>query len=167
MYHRSHFYGRQMAEIPWAPRKYLSELFKPGDEIATFSDRQSMLAQIDYYSNHPEQRRRIAQAGRQRALSEHTYKQRLEAMLGYIYADNYERLKSRDNSSNWAHVLKGAEEHPELSDRFNRVFRRGEEPKLERLVSDIKIGQGRLTDTEQILLFLDNFMAQARVVNEG
>ena len=47
-----------------------------------------------------------------------------------------------------------AEHHPELSARCKAAFERGEEPVLDGLVADIIAGKGKLTETEQKLLFL-------------
>lgn len=148
-------------------RVTLPEVFVPGQEVATFNDRQSMIEQIEYYRARPEERAIIAQAGRARALSEHTYEHRLETMLGYIYADHYDKLKSKADASPWSSALRRAQKYPELKERFERIYRRGEELNLERLITDIHVGEGKLTDTEQILLFFENFMAQAKVANEG
>lgn len=49
----------------------LERYFTPGEEIETFGDESELLAKIDHYLSHPEERRRIAAAGQRRCLDEH------------------------------------------------------------------------------------------------
>jgi hypothetical protein len=51
-------------------------------------------------------------------------------------------------------MLERSSRHPELRERCQAAFERGEEPKLDPLVSDIVMGKGKLSETEQKLLFL-------------
>lgn len=60
----------------------LAELLQPGREIVTYEDDNDMLARIDYFLTHPEERESIAAAGRQRVLAEHTYAHRADRLLG-------------------------------------------------------------------------------------
>ncbi len=141
-------------------RKYLPELFDIESEIITFSDRREMNAKIDYYLQHPEEREVVNEKARSRALKDHSYQKRLEDMLGYIYADKYEQLKSRAEGGMWSKTLQAAKPHPELHSRFQEVYERGEEPILNALVQDIKSGEGTLSETEQKILFLYNLKEQ-------
>jgi hypothetical protein len=51
-------------------------------------------------------------------------------------------------------MLERAKPHAELYSRCEAAFKRGEEPILDGLVADIVTGKGKLTETEQKLLFL-------------
>lgn len=55
----------------------------PDAELIEFSDVADCKKKIDYYLTHEDERRRIAMAGRDKVLREHTYDQRLEQMLAY------------------------------------------------------------------------------------
>jgi len=58
------------------------ELFEEGKEAEFFSSNEELIKKIRYYINHPEKRKRIAEAGRQRCLaSGYSYYDRLQEML--------------------------------------------------------------------------------------
>jgi spore maturation protein CgeB len=135
-------------------RSLLPEAFDVGSEIVTFSSVRELKEQIEYYLAHPEERGRIAQAGRARALKDHTYTARLKQMLSIVFSSRYEQLKNRLDQSPWQKVLSRAKQYPELYERCERAFQRGEEPNLDGLVSDVVTGQGKLSETEQKLMFL-------------
>jgi spore maturation protein CgeB len=59
----------------------LEKLFAPGREIAVFGSEDELLEMARYYLANPEERARIAQAGRRRVLNEHTYYHRMERLL--------------------------------------------------------------------------------------
>jgi spore maturation protein CgeB len=149
-------------------RELLSECFKVGEEIVTFSSVADLKDKIEYYRDRPEERRRIAARARERVLREHTYEKRLEQMLTLIYATSYQKLRSREQSSPWSEMIRRAEFDSELKNRCERAFARGEEPILDGLIADIATGQGQLTDTEQKLLFLFHVRKQiVRMEHEG
>jgi len=135
-------------------RVLLSEAFEVGSEIVTFKDLPELREKIDYYLAHPEEREVINRRARARVLKDHTYDKRLEEMLSIIYASKYEHLKTREDSSPWSTMEKRSENHPELKRRCQVAAARGEEPTLDALISDIVTGNGKLSETEQKLLFL-------------
>ncbi len=59
----------------------LEELFRPGEHLVTYDSDAECLALIDYYLRHPEERARIAAAGRREVLAKHTPVHRVEAIL--------------------------------------------------------------------------------------
>ncbi len=135
-------------------RSLLSECFEPGKEIVTFRNAQELKEKIHYYMDHPQERREIANRARARALKDHTYQHRVKDMLSIIYSSRFEQIKNKLESGTWQRVLKRAKPHDELYQRCMTAFKRGEEPNLDGLVSDIVTGKGKLTETEQKLLFL-------------
>lgn len=141
-------------------RALLTECFEPEKEVVTFRNPRELKEKIAYYLNRPEERQAIADRGRARALSEHTYDQRIQQMLGVIYSSRFEHLRRREESGGWSKMLRRAEGHPELSARCRAAFERGEEPILDGLVADIVSGKGKLTETEQKLLFLHHIRKQ-------
>jgi spore maturation protein CgeB len=149
-------------------RALLADSFEIGKEIVTFSSLNDLKEKIEYYTQRPEERRKIAEQARARVLRDHTYDKRLEQMLSIIYASSYQKLKAREQSSPWAEMIRKAEFDPDLQERCKRAFERGEEPALDGLVSDITLGKGQLTETEQKLLFLFHVRKQIiRMEQEG
>ncbi|MCB0345921.1 MAG: glycosyltransferase [Bdellovibrionales bacterium] len=147
-------------------RTLLPELFSVGSEIATFSDGNELEDKIKYFLQNPAERTAITEAARKRVLEEHTYEHRVKSMLGYIYADRSEYLRSRVSEGPWPKTLAAAEKYPELKERLEKVYQRGEEPKLEQLVADIQLGKGALDEVEQMLMFMFNLKAQIAYVNK-
>jgi len=141
-------------------RSHLPELFKAGSEIATFDSVPEMKEKISYYLNHPEERAAIAARGRERVLREHTYQHRLSEMLRVIYSVKFDQLKRKTDASPWNRLLERSKPYDELNDRCKAAFNRGEEPILDGLVADIVTGQGKLSETEQKLLFLHHIRKQ-------
>ncbi len=149
-------------------RSLLSEVFIAGEEVATFNSVSDLREKIDYYSNRPDERKRIARNGRERVLRDHTYAKRMEEMLSVIYSQAYQKLKTRQQSSPWSEMIRRAEVDPELQERCQKAFERGEEPVLDGLVADITAGRGNLSETEQKLLFLFHVRKQIiRMEHEG
>jgi spore maturation protein CgeB len=65
-------------------RADLGSYYEPGREIATYSTPAELMAQIEHYLAHPEDRHRIALRGLERTLREHTFVSRLERILALI-----------------------------------------------------------------------------------
>ncbi|MFH1035731.1 MAG: glycosyltransferase [Pseudomonadota bacterium] len=59
----------------------LENFLAPGREVAVFDHQDQLLEMAGHYLAHPEERARIAQAGRRRVLASHTYYHRMEALL--------------------------------------------------------------------------------------
>lgn len=136
------------------PRTLLGEVFTPGTDIATFETTEELKSRIDYFLSHEDERHAIAQAGRATVHRNHTYQHRLREMLSVIYSSRYEQLKSRHDENPWRKIVAASDEFPELKERCQRAYERGEEATLDALVSDIVTGHGQLSDTEMKLLFL-------------
>jgi spore maturation protein CgeB len=58
----------------------LSEYFEVGKEVAVWETAQDVVERCRYYLERPEERARIAEAGRERALNNHTWMNRFSAM---------------------------------------------------------------------------------------
>ncbi len=135
-------------------RRLLPELFDIGKELITFSDFKELEDKADYYLAHPEERIAIAQRARSRALADHTYENRLEQMLGHIYADRYEDLRSRAQSDPWVKTLSAANKYPDLHKRLEKLYARGDEASMACVIGDIQTEKGKLSEEELKLLFL-------------
>jgi spore maturation protein CgeB len=62
----------------------IEEVLEPGKEIATFHSDEEMLERIKYYLSHDSLRMKIAQAGQERILRDHTYEVRTRQMIKII-----------------------------------------------------------------------------------
>jgi len=59
-------------------------LFQEGRDLARFTDGDDLVKKVSYYLNHPEERQRIAQTGRETVLAAHTYRHRIRTLLCMI-----------------------------------------------------------------------------------
>jgi spore maturation protein CgeB len=141
-------------------RQLLPELFEVGREIITFSSHEEMREKMEYYLARPEERKAISERARDRVLKDHSYGRRMEQMLSTIYASKYETLRQRETTSPWGEMIRRAEGDPELKERCQRAMMRGEEPALDGLIADIVTGKGKLSETEQKLLFMHHVKSQ-------
>jgi len=69
----------------------LSELYEIGREIITYNDDADLLDRLSYFVGHDEERAKIALAGHQRTLSQHTYSHRALEMVSTASNDRFER----------------------------------------------------------------------------
>jgi spore maturation protein CgeB len=135
-------------------RSLMNEIFTPGKDIITFDSTEDLKSKIDYYSNHPEERKQIAEAGRKLVVENHTYQHRYKEMLSIIYSSRFEQLKQREDNNPWKRIISSAKRYDELHERCEKAYKRGEEACLDALVADIVTGKGELSETEMKLLFL-------------
>jgi spore maturation protein CgeB len=69
----------------------LGELFRLGEEIVVFDDDADLLAKVDHFLAHPDERASIAAAGQRRVLAEHTYAHRVDRLLQVVTAPGFQR----------------------------------------------------------------------------
>ncbi len=62
-------------------REQMDALFEPQKEIISYKELEEIPDLVRYYLAHPEERKRITQAARQRVLAEHTWEHRLQDLL--------------------------------------------------------------------------------------
>ncbi len=62
----------------------LPALFRPGEEVVTYTDLADMRRQLDYYLAHPDEARAIGHGARERALKEHTARHRVQEILAVV-----------------------------------------------------------------------------------
>ena len=60
---------------------YLEEYFVPGREVGVFTGPDDLLEQVAHWLERPDERAAVAEAGYRRALSDHTYDRRFEAIF--------------------------------------------------------------------------------------
>jgi spore maturation protein CgeB len=148
-------------------RKYLPEMFEVGKEVITFFDRRELTEKIDYYLAHPEERVKVTTAARERVLRDHTYQQRLKQLLGHIYADRYEELKSRTNNDVSAKMIRSAKSVPELQQRLQQVVDSGGELSLDAMSMEIFKRGGKLDEVDKKLLFLKHIKTEIQHVKKS
>ena len=136
-------------------RGLLGELFEDG-EMEVFSDLPELRDKIAYYIHHPAERRRFADLGRKRVLSEHTYGRRMEELLALVIADNpplAEKLNTRmGESAVFRDAIVRQEGLRELLDRLPQ----GSAHSLADICSALSMGEGSLTRAEKIFLVMKN-----------
>jgi spore maturation protein CgeB len=66
--------------------KNLSELFEPGREVVAYETEEDLIDKLRHYADHDEERRRIAAAGQERTLREHTYAHRIPELAEMLEA---------------------------------------------------------------------------------
>jgi spore maturation protein CgeB len=135
-------------------RSLLPDLFEPDREIIIYRSIAELKEKIEFYSSNKAEREMVVRRGQQRALKEHTYAHRLRDMLALVYSSKYSEISARMEKRPWKRFLSRAKSHTELHERCMKAYRRGEEPTLDALVSDIIVGDGDMTETEQKLMFL-------------
>jgi spore maturation protein CgeB len=59
----------------------LAEMFEPDKEVVTYRNQYELLDKVRYYLSHPAQAEQVRQAGRKRALAEHTYHARFQKLF--------------------------------------------------------------------------------------
>lgn len=59
----------------------LAEMFEPDKEVLVYRNQYEMLEKLRYYLTQPQEAERVRQAGRRRALSEHTYHHRFATLF--------------------------------------------------------------------------------------
>lgn len=62
----------------------LRDYYKDGEEIVIFKNADDLIEKCKYYLAHEEERRKIAQAGHQRTIKEHTYEQRFKEIFSFM-----------------------------------------------------------------------------------
>lgn len=60
----------------------LNNLFKIGQEVVSYEDDLDLIKKIEYYLKHDKKRQEIAQKGQKRTLAEHSYRVRMEELVG-------------------------------------------------------------------------------------
>jgi len=60
------------------------DLFQDGHDLVKFTDGKDLVAKVQYYLAHPDERKRIAEQGRETVLARHTYQDRIRELLKKI-----------------------------------------------------------------------------------
>lgn len=142
-------------------RDELAQLMEPGKEIETFSNLPELREKLDYYLARPEERQKIARAGRKRVLEEHTFERRMEELLKIIILNEGESLGGKAANGYSRNVvgrmIKEGSSNSELVEFLGGL---NPEKKLDiaGAVKKIRAGNGALTRTELIFLMMDELL---------
>ena len=138
------------------PRLQLPEFFRPEEEVVTFHDLTEARGKIAFFLAHEEERLRVAQAGRERCLRDHTFSIRMDQALGLIAELCPGKLPQRARPEKPRERLRRLfpENHP-VQAMLRRVPPEVEE--LGQLVDFLQEGEEPLTEAEAIFWLLHEF----------
>lgn len=136
-------------------RSGLSDFFRIGEELACFDDLDDLRDKIAHYLAHPREREAVAERGRLRALRDHTYERRMEAMIGRMirggYRPPWKTIRDREDP---ARLVGQAGPDTELGGYLSR-FAGLRSLKLQDVVREIRSGSGDLSRAEKIFLAMN------------
>ncbi len=148
-------------------RSHLPELFVPDQEVVCFETIGDLREKIAYYLSHSDERERIAQSGYRRAYRDHTYQRRIGRALEVIVGKAPSRFTApKAKARSWERLIGKAETETELG-RFLSQFRGEKNLTLDRIVSEIKRGEGKLTEPEVIFLLMHEFSKHTGKARRG
>ncbi|MCF8724335.1 spore maturation protein CgeB [Nitrospina gracilis] len=140
-------------------RSELGDCFQIGEEMVTFSNLEEMRAKALYYLENPEERRKVAERGRQRVLREHTIRHRMHEMLLHIYSEREQELEIRTSSreSVLDRALDQVADDPELRE-FLEPFRGQKDFKFQSVIDRISEDEGSFKDPELLFLMVEQII---------
>ncbi|MUM78252.1 glycosyltransferase [Pseudodesulfovibrio sp. F-1] len=134
-------------------RTLLDEAFAD-DELATFTSMDDLLAKLDHFLAHPDQCRAFAERGRARALKDHTYHSRMQALLDFTASRIDGWPRSRETAA------ADLDFPPELHEELRQLLARlglPEDVSFNDLVWSLRQQQGTLSELDTAILFLDEW----------
>jgi spore maturation protein CgeB len=138
-------------------RELMDELFAPG-ELETFTSLAELKEKIDYYLAHPTERAEVAARARERVLRDHTYERRMDTLLDFIAKDRKGWPRPRGASDPSLADLP-EELREQVAALLERLRLRPDVPFAD-LVAALRREQGKLSDLETSILFLDEWKKQ-------
>ncbi len=142
-------------------RDDMPEMFEIGREIVTFSNIDDLREKIDYYLNHPGERKEIAEAGKRRVLSEHTFVHRMARMINIVAERDdrkIETARGRRRSVNDVDEIIRRADKPELVE-FLGQFKGEGRLSLPKVMEAIAKGEGDITRPEAIFMIIDQILS--------
>lgn len=137
-------------------RSLMAGLFE-ANELATFDNIQDLYNLVDFFLAHPEERQKYAERAKERVLKDHTYQQRMEALLNYMV----EKFGPFDNSDECHPAMEDAP--PEMRRELAQVIRKlGLTPDaaFADVAAALRSQSGELDNVETAILFLDEWQKQ-------
>lgn len=135
-------------------RSLLPESFEE-NELATFSSMDELLSKIDYFIKNPDEREAYAQKAQARVQKDHTYRARMNQLLEFTQQriDGWPKEKAD-------YSLFGQDYPPELAAEIQALLGKlslPEDVSFEDLVWAVRQQQGKLSDLDTAILFLDEW----------
>ena len=110
---------------------------------------------IKYYLDNPGKRKEIALTGKERVLREHTYEQRMKAMMDFIIESGYEPPVWKRDTQDVETLIDAAKGNGELVEYLMR-FSKKSDIGLGDIIGEIQKGDGDLTRVEKIFLLMNS-----------
>jgi len=135
-------------------RSLLPEAFED-DELATFSSMHELIEKIEYYTANPKECECIARKSRERVLKDHTYLKRMRTLIEFTTERIDGWPKQRAHSTFFSENFP-----PELEQDIRQLLGElslPEDVSFEDLVWAIRQQQGKLSDLDTAILFLDEW----------
>lgn len=141
-------------------RSELAELFEAGKEIICFKDIDELRTLIIYYLKNPDERKKIASMGQERAIRDHTFENRMREMLSIVFEKKIGTLlEIGKKKKNVEKLIEEAGPATELG-KYLAKFKNQENFALKDIISDIEKGKGSLTKEESIFLIMNQFLKE-------
>lgn len=149
-------------------RTELDNLFKVDEEIICYRDLRELRERIKFYLEHPEEREKISENARIKALKFHTFENRMEEMLSIILNNpphfpplnkgGVRGVKGQGVNS-VGRMIREAGADTELKMFLSR-FKDEENLSIKSVVEAIENGEGSLTRPEAIFLMMEQFLTE-------
>ncbi len=142
-------------------RSLLPSLFSVDSEMVTFLGVWDCREKIAHYLEHPEEAKAIADAARNRVLQQHTYAHRMQEALSVIAAA-CPIPENRVMRNTVASLVAQAGKNRELAEIFGQMGQPEDELTLSEIADTIRHGQGKMNESEALLLLMDEFHTWAK-----
>jgi len=157
-------------------RAELGNLFKVSEsvkhvndaEIISYRDLRDLREKIKYYLEHPEEREKVSENARVKALKFHTFENRMEEMLAFIFEREGDKFINKEKGVKGSGVqvvndvermIREAGANTEIG-KFLSQFRCEEKLSIKSIVKAIENGKGSLTRSEAIFLMMEQFLTE-------
>jgi spore maturation protein CgeB len=138
-------------------RPALEGLFEADKEIIVFDDLNDLRSKAAYYLDNPEERKRIAEQGRQRVLRDHTYEKRMEEMLEVIAEKGLSKPLWPEEGEDVEGLIQESAGDPELGQYLSRFSGKGRIT-LSDITAEISSSEGEISKTEGIFMLMKEFV---------
>lgn len=135
-------------------RSLLDEAFAEG-ELATFTSMDELVEKIEYFTAHSEEREAIAIKSRERALKDHTYTKRMRTLIDFTT----ERIEGWPRQKAHSSIFSD-DFPPDLEQDIRKLLGElglPENVSFEDLVWAVRQQQGKMSDLDTAILFLDEW----------
>ncbi len=145
--------GFQIADY----RQPIDELFTKGEEIECFKDIGDLRNKINFYLDHPDERKTLIDNARKRVLRDHTYEKRMCEVLKIVATGKNVKLEKPSADINSFNNLMN---HPSADEEFKKYiskFEGNDKVSIKDIAEEIRKADGDLTQTEKIFLMMSEF----------